>query len=121
MPSRLEAEFALLIRVLHQEYPNVIPMPCQQFQFCPPRRWRADFAWPLERLIVEIEGGLFIPGGGRHQRTKGFENDCLKYNAMVLLGYRCLRFTGVQLKNGIAERFIKHVFQVLPLPVDGKF
>lgn len=121
MTSTLEAEFALLIRVLHQEYPDVIPMPDSEFQFYSGRRWRADFAWPEHLLLVEIEGGLYIKGGGRHQRTSGFENDCLKYNAMVVLGYRCLRFTAQMLKNGMAERFIKHAFDLLPLPDDGKF
>lgn len=120
-PSRLEAEFALLMRVLHQEYPENIPLPVREFQFCPARRWRADFAWPEQRLLVEIEGGLYIKGGGRHQRHAGFENDCIKYNAMVVLGYRCLRFTGTQLKNSTAARFIQHAFDLLPLPRDGKF
>ena len=57
---------------------------CQsEFQFCPPRKWRADYA--IQRLnkmknaytyvLVEIEGGLFMSGTGRHNRGAGMRND----------------------------------------------
>ena len=32
-------------------------------------QWRFDFAWPAERVAVEIEG--VHGGGGRHQRVDG--------------------------------------------------
>ena len=55
------------------------------------RRWRFDFAWPDNRLAVEVEGGSAT--NGRHVRPKGFREDCEKYNAAVLLGWRVLRYT----------------------------
>ncbi len=54
------------------------------------RRWRFDLAWPDEMLAVEIEGGRF--SGGSHVRGVRFGEDCEKYNAAILLGWRVLRY-----------------------------
>lgn len=53
--------------------------------FAKPRRFRADFAWPDRKLIVEVEGGTFTRG--RHVRPLGFEHDCTKYNLAALQGF----------------------------------
>ena len=45
----------------------------REYRFAPPRRWRADFAWPQARLLVEIEGGLWKRG--RHLTPQGFAAD----------------------------------------------
>lgn len=55
------------------------------------RDWRADFAWPDHKLLVELEGGTFT--NGRHVRPKGFRADCEKYNAAQKLGFIVLRYT----------------------------
>ena len=68
------------------------------------RRWRFDFAWPGEKLAVEVEGGTWARG--RHTRGDGFEKDCEKYNTAVLLGWRVLRFTAGQVESGEALGFI---------------
>lgn len=60
--------------------------------FHPSRKWRFDYACPRYKLAVEIEGGAFIPGGGRHNRGQGFINDCEKYNAAVVLGWKLFRY-----------------------------
>ena len=56
------------------------------------RQWRFDFAWLAQRVAAEIEGvtsyGKVI---GRHQGREGFEGDCEKYNAALLLGWRVYR------------------------------
>ena len=81
-----------------------LPAPEQEYRFHDTRRWRADLCWPDEKLIVEIEGGAYVRG--RHTRGKGFEADIIKYNTAVLMGYRLLRFTPGQIKNGIAVEMI---------------
>jgi len=53
--------------------------------------WRFDFAWPDCLVALEIEGA---PGRGRHTMPKGFAEDCRKYNAATLLGWRVYRVTG---------------------------
>jgi very-short-patch-repair endonuclease len=61
-----------------------------EYRFHPKRQWRADFAHPGYKIIVEIEGGVF--SNGRHVRGQGYLNDMEKYNAAVLLGWKILRY-----------------------------
>ena len=72
----------------------VSPLPHyeREWRFHPSRRWRLDFAWPAEKLAVEIEGR------GRHQTFVGFRNDCEKYAHALLLGWRVLRFPAADVK-----------------------
>ena len=70
----------------------------REYKFHPTRKWRADFCWPEEKLIVEVEGGTF--SGGRHTNGKGFEADCEKYNTAVCMGYAVLRGTSKHVKSG---------------------
>jgi len=93
MPSEGEETFWL-----HCRAHNLTPE--REYRFAAPRRWRADFCWPDQKLIVEIEGGQWIQG--RHQRGSGFALDCAKYNAAVLAGYRVLRYTTEMVRLGRA-------------------
>jgi len=79
----------------------------REYRFHPVRKWRFDFAFPDQRLAIEIDGGGWV--GGRHSRGYGIESDCDKYNSAVLLGWRILRFTGKHVRNGLAIEIIEKV------------
>lgn len=68
----------------------------------PGRRFRFDFAFPEHMLAVEIDGGTWVQG--RHNRPKGYAKDCEKLNLAVLHGWRVLRFTADQVRDGTALR-----------------
>ena len=85
-----------------------IPNPDLEFRFYPARRWRFDLCWPEHRFACEVEGGIWIEGGGRHNRGKGFLADIEKYNTATLLGYRVIRVTKESIDNGDAVKWIKH-------------
>ena len=53
------------------------------------KRQRFDLAWPDKWLAVEVDGGQWKPGGGKH----GSAADYRKLRAAVTLGWRVLRFT----------------------------
>lgn len=76
--------------------------PVAEYKFHPVRRWRIDYAVPDRRLAFECEGGVWIPGGGRHNRPAGFLKDIEKYNSLSLLGWRLFRFTPQMIRNGEA-------------------
>jgi very-short-patch-repair endonuclease len=102
-PSPLERRFwALLVQ-------SGLPLPVPEHPFASDwgRRWRFDFAWPDLRLAVEVDGGIWIPGGGRHNRGAGYEADVEKLNVAVILGWRLLRFTPRHLANGSAVTAIR--------------
>jgi very-short-patch-repair endonuclease len=75
----------------HQIEEAGLPTPEREYRFHPVRKWRFDFAWPSERLAVEVEGGVWTRG--RHTRGSGFVKDVEKYNAAMQLGWMVLRFT----------------------------
>lgn len=84
-----------------------LPMPTAQYRFAAPRRWTFDFAWPDQKLYVEVEGGIWIRGGGRHNRAASFEKDCEKYAEAAIRGWRGLRVTTGQVTSGIAINLIE--------------
>lgn len=92
--SHLEETLMLHIRAAR------LPEPVREFVFAPPRKWRADLAWPERRILVEVEGGTFVTG--RHSRGAGMRKDAEKYNAAVLLGFRLLRVTADMVRDGAA-------------------
>ena len=86
-----------------------LPPPVREFRFAPPRRWRTDFAWPEQRLLLEVEGGVFARG--RHVRPVGYENDVEKYNAAVLLGFKLIRVTNRMVEDGQALTLVRQVLE----------
>lgn len=82
----------------------------REFKFHPKRRWRIDFAFPDERVGVEVEGGTW--SGGRHTRGSGFAADCEKYAQAMCLGWRVLRVTGDQVKSGEARLWLFCLLQI---------
>jgi very-short-patch-repair endonuclease len=104
--SPLESTFAGQCRALR------LPEPEREVVFARPRRWRFDFAWPVERVAVELEGGTYT--GGRHTRGRGFEADCEKYNAATALGWRVFRFTAAMVRDGRAAATIEEALGRVP-------
>jgi very-short-patch-repair endonuclease len=73
-----------------------ISAPHPEFRFVPGRKFRADYAWPDERLLLEIDGGIY-GGKGGHSSISGILRDMEKGNLASVHGYRVLRFTPDQL------------------------
>lgn len=99
--SALETRLELLIRA------HGLPKPRQQYQFHPTRKYRADFAWPHARLLVEVQGGVWAKGGGRHTRGTGYEADCERMVLAQLAGWRILYVTEKAIGSGQAVAWIK--------------
>lgn len=68
-----------------------VPVPEHRFDEVGKRRWRFDYAWPDQKVAVEVEGGIWT--SGRHTRGKGFLEDMTKYNAATAQGWRVFRVT----------------------------
>ena len=76
-----------------------------EYKFLPNRKFRADFACPEKKLLVEIEGAVWTQG--RHTRGSGFIKDIEKYNLATLEGWALLRFTTEQVFSCEAIETIK--------------
>ena len=101
--SKLEDLFLLLWRVAQG------PPLEREFRFHAVRKWRADFAHLSSRTLIEIEGGIHLRGGGRHNRGSGYAADAGKYLEAVLDGWRVVRLTTRQLELGLIERVVRMV------------
>ena len=97
--SNLEDKLAFHIRAIK------LPKPVQQYKFHPTRRWKADFCWVEEKLIVEVQGGIWMQG--RHSRGGGYIKDCEKMNEAVLLGYKYLKVCKEHIDSGQAIDWIR--------------
>lgn len=74
----------------------------KELQFDEKRKFRFDYALPDYRLAIEIDGGIWIEGGGRHNRASGWKADQEKLNLAVTQGWRILHFTPQQQYSGYA-------------------
>ncbi len=86
-----------------------LPIPVAEYEFAPPRKWRADYAFPELDVLVEIEGGAFIHG--RHTRGTGFENDCEKYAEAICRGWFILRVTPKMVEDGRLFGWLKRIYE----------
>ena len=95
-PSRLEERFLMLWK--HVKGPDLE----REYRFHHERRWRSDFAHVGARVLIEIEGGIWV--NGRHNRAAGFNADLEKYLAASLAGWRVFRFGPDQITLENVER-----------------
>ncbi len=100
-PSPLEERFASIWEALGG------PALEREYRFCPRRRWRADFAHPASRTLIEIEGGVW--NRGRHVSPQGFVKDAEKYLTATLDGWAVLRLTAPQINAPLVSTLIAYV------------
>lgn len=75
-----------------------LPTPIFEHRFHSIRKWRFDLAWPDRKVAMEIDGAVYA--NGRHTRGSGYEKDCEKLNEALLAGWRVLRYSTGQVRNG---------------------
>lgn len=79
-----------------------------EFRFHPVRRWRADYAILSHKILIEVEGAVWVQG--RHTRGSGFVKDLQKYNTATAMGYSVLR---VQPKDLMSTELIDLLKQTI--------
>ena len=73
-----------------------VPQPTPEYQFHPARKWRLDWAWPDVKVGLEVDGGVWMPGGGRHAK----DDDREKTNALAAAaGWLVFHFSPQMLEN----------------------
>lgn len=83
----------------------------QQYRWHPERQWAVDFAWPDQKLLVEVQGGVHIRG--RHTRGPGYTEDCRKLAEAQRLGWRVLWLTADVVRSGEGLQWVETALQQL--------
>ena len=82
-----------------------LAVPERQYRYAPPRKLRSDFAFPDNRLLVEVQGGVF--NRKAHGSITGILADIDRLNTATLTGWRLLRVTPAQVQSGEALALIE--------------
>ena len=102
--SPLEAKFLNMWQLLGG------PELEREERFNDDRMWRADFLHASSRTLIEVEGLTWQPDKyGRHQRPRGYSEDCRKYNDAVMKGYKIIRLTTLTLEPDYIESIIRWI------------
>jgi very-short-patch-repair endonuclease len=96
-----EAEEAFLAIVRRAGLPEPIP-------HCHVLGRRRDFAWPKQRIVVEVDGWRY------HRTVQAADRDTVRDNAATLAGWLALRFTRrrVVLRSNEVQRDLIQAFRV---------
>ena len=106
--SPLERKFADQWRVLCPDIellPEVMPVP-------EVAEWRADFAIPEIKVMIEIDGGQWKKDAKAHGYGRGAERDAVKQNAAILAGWRVFRFVPSMMTR---KTIVAHMMPIIEL------
>jgi hypothetical protein len=85
----------------------------QEHRFHPERKWRFDVALPDYMVAIEVDGGTFLPTGGRHTRGAGHREDLRKTGAALELGWLVVHTIPELVKSGEALRHVEAAIRIM--------
>lgn len=91
---------------------GTIPVPARQFKAIPKRKFTWDFVWEEQKLLVEVQGGIWLKGDFGHTSGVGYRRDRFKNDLAMCSGWKVLEFTSDMVTYGEALEFIKAYFGV---------
>ena len=74
---------------------TLAPEMAQPIRDLPFDRYKIDLAWKDCKLAVEVDGGQYAAGGGKH----GGRADYVKTRRLTMAGWRLLRFTAGEVRD----------------------
>lgn len=85
------------------------PEPEAERRLIPGRRFACDLVWEQARLVVEVQGGVWMRRGG-HTGGQGQIDDMEKFNRLTLLGWRVLQVTPQGVIDGTLRELLREAF-----------
>jgi hypothetical protein len=106
-----DIESKCTIRVMEQFRALGLDKPTLEYEFDAGRKYRADFAFLRQRILVEIEGS-------QHRTKENFESDIRKYNLAASLGWRLIRLTPAMILTSESVAVLQAAFFPTPNYLD---
>ena len=78
-----------------------LPRPEAELTIIPGRRFRHDFGWPAYRVVIEVQGGVYMRGKSGHSSGTGIVRDMEKLSLTTVAGWRTIQ---VQPRDLMTER-----------------
>jgi len=98
--SDLELEFLAQVRLAG------LPEPEREYPAITGRKFRFDFAWVEQKVLVEIQGGIYQYAPS-HTSASGIRRDAEKMNLAVSQGWKVYHFTPDMVRDGKALQMIE--------------
>ena len=95
---------------LHQLDLAGLPQPEREVHFALPRKWRADFCFRREMVIVEYQG-IYGGANASHASLAGLKRDYEKFTEASLLGYVVILITAETVNNGLAVEWVERALK----------
>lgn len=73
------------------------------------RKWRWDFADPVNRVALEFQGGIWMPNRG-HSGGSGIRRDHAKLNAAQLHGWTVFHFDDKAVRSLMAVDLVRQYY-----------
>ena len=93
-----------------------LPAPVAEHRFHATRKWRFDWAWPGQRVALEVQGGIFCRG--RHTQGAALLKEWEKLNTAASLGWRILYCQPKELLTAATMELIRNA--LAPAEVAGQ-
>jgi len=74
------------------------------------RKWRWDFADPVHRVLIEVQGAIWVPNRG-HSGGTGILRDHSKGNAAAFYGWTVFQFSDKTIKSLEAVDLLVRYYQ----------
>lgn len=75
-----------------------------EYRFVLDRKWRLDFAFPEQKVAVEVQGAV-------HRIKSRYKSDIEKFNHLTLEGWAVLLFRAEHIRKGLAVPLIQEVLE----------
>lgn len=89
---------------------NGWPEPLAEQRLIEGRRFSCDLVWEAEKIVCEIQGGLWLKRSG-HVGGKAQLDDYEKANLLQLLGYRVFMVSPQQVTSGVLADLLSRAFR----------
>jgi hypothetical protein len=109
-PARKVKDYKAIF--LHQLDLAGLPQPDREVYFALPRKWRADFCFRREMVIVEYQG-IFGGPNASHASLGGLKRDYEKFTEASLLGYVLILITAESVNDGRAVAWVERALRGL--------
>lgn len=87
-----------------------VPPPVREFFFHPKRKWRADFAWIEQKVMVEYQG-IMGTETASHGSMAGQMRDHEKITEASLLGWTVILINAKTVQNGKALQWVERALE----------